>query len=80
MPDTHTMADITYSYAMIITKGLDCLYESDVRGANLYKTRIEHLIKVIAFMPDTLETNKMISRLQHLKQSLEHFLVNLQEL
>ena len=77
MPVLHTMSDTRNSYEEVITKGLDCIRENDIRGAIITKARIEHLIRILAPMSKTLEVIKMDASLYQMKQSLT-FLINLQ--
>ena len=76
MPVIHTMSDTRNSYEEVITRGLDCIYERNIRGAILIKARIEHLIRVLAPMPKTLEVTKMIASLFYMKRNLT-ILINL---
>ena len=77
MPVIHTMSDTRNSYEAVITGGLDCIYERDIRGAILIKARIEHLIRVLAPMPKTLEVIKMDASLHQMKQNLTFLMTNM---
>ena len=76
MPVIHTMSDTRNSYEEVINRGLDYIYERDVRGATLIKARIEHLIRVLAPMPKTLEVIKMDASLRQMKQNLTFLMTN----
>ena len=80
MPGIHDMSDTRNSYEEVINRGLDCLYECDIRSANLIKIRIEHLLRVIALMPKTLEMIKMDASLNQMKQNLTFMMTNMQQL
>ena len=77
MPVIHTMSDTRNSYEEVITRGLDCIYERDICGAILIKACIEHLIRVLAPMPKTLEVIKMDASLSQMKQNLAFLITNL---
>ena len=77
MPVIHTMSDTRNSYEEVITRGLDCIYKHDIREATLIKVRIEHLLRVLALMPKTLEVIKMDASLSQMKQNLAFLITNL---
>ena len=70
MPVPHNMSEIRDNYEELITKGLDCIREKDIRTMIDTKARIEHLLRILAPMPKTLEVTKMSSSLFYMKQNL----------
>ena len=76
MPGIHAMSDTRNSYEEVITRGLDCICKRDIREATLIKACIEHLIRVLAPMPKTLEVIKMDASLHQMKQNLTFLLTN----
>ena len=77
MPVIHTMSDTRNSYEGVITGGLVCIHERDIRGAILIKARIEHLLRVLAPMPKTLKVIKMDASLYQMKQNLTFLMTNM---
>ena len=67
MPVHHSMSEIRDNYEELITKGLDCICEKDIRTMIDTKARIEHLLRILAPMPKTLEVTKMSSSLFYMK-------------
>ena len=70
MPVSHNMSEIRDNYEEFITKGLDCIREKDMRAMINTKARIEHLLRILAPMPKTLEVTKMSSSLFYMKKNL----------
>ena len=48
MPVPHNMSEIRDNYEELITKGLDCIREKDIRTTIDTKARIEHLLRILA--------------------------------
>ena len=72
----HNMPEIRDNYEELITKGLDCIREKDMRTMLDTKARIEHLLRILAPMPKTLEVTKMSSSLFYMNRNLTS-LINL---
>ena len=70
MPVPHNTSEIRNNYDELITKGLDCIREKDMRTMINTRVRIEHLLKILAPMPKTLEVTKMSSSLFYMKKNL----------
>ena len=70
MPVPHNISEIRDNYEELITKGLDCIREKDIRTMIDTKARIEHLLRILAPMPKTLEVTKMSSSLFYMKRNL----------
>ena len=70
MPVPHNMSEIRDNYEELITKGLDCIREKDIRTMIDTKARIEHLLRILAPMPKTFEVTKMSSSLFYMKRNL----------
>ena len=70
MPVPHNMSEIRDNYEELITKGLDCIREKDIRTMIDTKARIEHLLRILSPMPKTLEVTKMSSSLFYMKRNL----------